>query len=455
MKKISNVILWIILLIILCFVFFMYKENNFNDFIRSEAKLHTSQFKRDKKIKYSEMDSYKIVSDTLNDASFFKTINVKKNTPYKISCMVKTENILPEKDMSGIGAQISIIGTTERSIAILGTKDWQRLEFVFNSKNREQIDIGFRLGGYLGNCTGTAWFSDFTIKEGIASDSNNWNFACFIFENTDVILNNKEIKISMDENDIYNIKDIIYRFKNTCRDLSKNKMTANYDIYQIKTPIDKLTYDEQFGYFVAPEDIEESIKDIVAKKDYDHIFVIVRLGNEKYENDIQINDWIGLGSMDYYGIGYSNIRLPNSSQSYIYKYNTRINTFPEEVLLHEFLHSLERTAEEYGYEIPALHDNEKYGYKNQNLIGLKKWYEDYMNKNINSSVGNIGLPQEIYTLKPAKILDFEYSYKIDEFHEPQNIIEEIRQFFKNVINNISNIGQVFKNNTNQNLEFTN
>lgn len=156
--------------------------------------------------------------------------------------------------------------------------------------------------------------------------------------------------------------------------------------------------------------------------------------------------------MDYYGIGYSNIRLPNSSKSYIYKYDTRINTFPEEVFLHEFLHSLERTAEEYGYEIPALHDYEKYGYKSQNLTGLKKWYEDYMNKNIKASNGYIGLPKEVYTLKPAKSSDFKYSYEIDEFHEPQNIIEEIRQLFNNVINNMKNIGQAFSNNINQNLE---
>ena len=150
---------------------------------------------------------------------------------------------------------------------------------------------------------------------------------------------------------------------------------------------------------------------------------------------------IGLdfGAMDYYGIGYSNIRLPNSSKSYIYKYNTRINTFPEEVFLHEFLHSLERTAEEYDYKIRALHDYEKYGYKNQNLTWLKDWYKDYMNQNIKTSSGYIGLPQEVYTLKPAKITDFKYSYKIEEFHEPQNIIEEIRQLFKNVINNVKNI----------------
>lgn len=148
--------------------------------------------------------------------------------------------------------------------------------------------------------------------------------------------------------------------------------------------------------------------------------------------------------MDYYGIGYSNIRLPNSSKSYVYKYNTRINTFPEEVFLHEFLHSLERTSEEYGYEIPALHDYEKYGYKNQSLIGLKKWYKDYMNKNIKTSNGYIGLPEEVYILKPAKSSDFKYVYQIDEFYEPQNIIEEIKQLLKNVVNNVKNIGNTIK-----------
>lgn len=143
--------------------------------------------------------------------------------------------------------------------------------------------------------------------------------------------------------------------------------------------------------------------------------------------------------MDYYGIGYSNIRLPNSSKSYIYRYNEKINQFPEEVFLHEFLHSLERTAQEYGYERPELHDNNKYGYKNNYLTGLKDWYKDYMNKNIKAQNGYIGLPQEVYTLKPAKNIDFKYSYKMDEFCEPQNIIEEIRQLFKNLSHNIKNI----------------
>ncbi len=140
--------------------------------------------------------------------------------------------------------------------------------------------------------------------------------------------------------------------------------------------------------------------------------------------------------MDYYGIGFSNIRIPNDSNSYIYKYNIRINQFPEEVLLHEFLHTLERNAEEYGYEIPELHDYESYGYENEALIGQREWYRDYMNCEIQTSSGNVGLPEEIYTLKPAKESNFEISYEIDVFEEPENIIEEIKQIIENIFNKI-------------------
>ena len=139
--------------------------------------------------------------------------------------------------------------------------------------------------------------------------------------------------------------------------------------------------------------------------------------------------------MDYYGIGFSNIRLPNSSKSYIYKYNTRINTFPEEVLLHEFLHTLERNSKEYGYQRPELHDYEKYGYKNEPIVGQKKWYKDYMNKDIISNSEKIGLPSEVYNLKPAKNSNFKHSYEIKNvFREPENIIEEIREIFSQVMN---------------------
>ena len=64
-----------------------------------------------------------------------------------------------------------------------------------------------------------------------------------------------------------------------------------------------------------------------------------------------------------------------------------------------------------------------------------------MNKNIKTSSENIGLPSEVYTLKPAKDSNFKYSYKIEEFKQPQNIIEDIIELFNNIINKVKYIVQ--------------
>ena len=137
--------------------------------------------------------------------------------------------------------------------------------------------------------------------------------------------------------------------------------------------------------------------------------------------------------MDLNGIGYSNIRLPNSKSSYIYTYDSYINTYPEEVFIHEFLHSLERILKERNYDIPNLHDYEQYGYKEERLIGLKNWYRDYMTRNIKTNNGDkTGLNEDVYTLTPPAESDFAYSMEVEFSEEPQNIIEEAKKLLENV-----------------------
>jgi len=275
--KITYIISIILLCILLYFAYQYYQENNFNNFVRSEANLYTSEFKRDSKIKYGETKSYKITSLEYNDAMFYQTVKVEKNQPYKVTCMVKTEDVTPEEENSGAGAQISIEGTTERSVAVRGTSDWQKIELIFNSKDRETINIGFRLGGYLGEVKGKAWFSDFTLEEGIQENDNEWEFACFIFKTTDVNIDGKEIELEVTNNDIRDINNTVDRFETSCQILSQGKMKAKCDVYEIATPLSKLSYDDEFGYYVAPENIETQIKDTISNNDYDHIFAIVRL----------------------------------------------------------------------------------------------------------------------------------------------------------------------------------
>lgn len=267
----------VILLIMLYFAYQYYQSNNFNDFVRSESNLYTSTFKRDEENKYSSQRSYKIESTKYNDAMFYKTIKVEKNKPYKVTCMVKTNNIQSKEEQSGVGAQISIEGTTERSVAISGTQEWQKIEMIFNSKDREKVNVGFRLGGYLGEAIGEAWFSDFAIEEGIEEKDNQWKFACFIFKTTDVTIEQKQIKLSVTQSDMRDITNTINLFESSCSKLSNGKMTAECDTYEIDTPLSSLSYDNEYGYYVSAEDIENQIKDTIASGDYDHIFVVVRL----------------------------------------------------------------------------------------------------------------------------------------------------------------------------------
>ena len=255
--KVGYILTLLFLCIVLYFAYQFYQGNNFNDFVRSESNLYTSEFKRDSDVKYSKQRSYRIVSEKYNDSMFYKTIKVEKNKPYRVSCMVKTQNVASEENNSGIGAQISIEGTTERSTAISGTSDWH---------------------GYLGNAKGTAWFSDFKLEEGIDKDDNNeWKFACFILKNTDVTLDGKQTKLSVTNSDIRDIEYTLSRFSSSANTLSNGKMKVKYDVFEIDEPLSKLSYDKEFAYYVAPEDIENQIKDKITGSDYDHIFVVIRL----------------------------------------------------------------------------------------------------------------------------------------------------------------------------------
>lgn len=388
-------------------------------FIMGENLPGVSNFSKDADIRYSSNKSLCIESKEFNDASFIKEIEVKPYTAYKVTCMVKTENVVRKEDNNIAGANISIIDTSEKSESLIGNNGWTKLTMYFNSKNRTSVEIALRLGCYDGYAKGKCWFSNFKVEEGIQKENDNWNMICLIYKNidVDVEINGKikNIKMSMSDDDILVIKENMDRYANSIKDLSNNKMTVKYDVVVVDEPIKKLSYSEEDGYYVAPKNVESSLKRYLSKKEYDHIFVACRLTDNASEVTIPIKDWIGLGSIDYLGIGYSLIRLPDSRTNYIYKYSNKIQ-FPEEVFVHEFIHTLERNQSECGYSVPDLHANSVYGYESSSKMGLKNWYAAYLNKTIEDPVTNeyIGLEKFVYTLKPVHESDFAMSVVIDE-----------------------------------------
>ena len=455
-KIIGKIISWAITIALLFVAYKVYKYNNFNEYIRAEYNSGLTKFSRDSNQKYSNVDSYKVENPDYNDAMFFKKVPVVKNTSYKVTCMIKTKDVETKNENTDAGAHICINESTEKSDNVSGTSDWTKVEFLFNSKNREEVEIGFRLGGNYDNAKGTAWFSDISIESGVSDKSSTWNFLCLVFDRTNVDLNingeDRNFDLTLYQADIEDMKSCMARFRNSMNDLSKGKMSVEYDMFEVKTPITSMSYDDENGFYVSPYDVRNVIDEYIKMGKYDHIFIAFRTGDINKRSEIPVNDWIGLGGMEYRNVGFSNIRLPNSESNYIYKYDANRCQFPEEVFVHEFLHTLERNAEENGYERPELHSYTNYAYQSQRLTGLRDWYADYMNKEIRSSKGTyVGLPEEVFTIKPAKMADFNYSNKLDHFKEPQNLLEELNGIYKKIVNifQIIKVNKQNEKNTNE------
>ena len=269
-SKTVKIILIIIIFAIIIAIMGLYKLVYFNGFYKAVSQIGLTKFTRDKNVTCTYDYSYKMNSKDYNDAIFYKTIKVKPNTPYKLTCKVKTEDVQSQDGKPNAGAQIAVFNSLENSKSILGTNDWQELEFVFDSKNRESMDIGFRLGGNGNKAKGTAWFSDFKLEEGVKDNKSDWNIACFIMEDLNVDIYDKNIDISMDLADI-------------------EKDDA------VKT----ITYNESYGYYLDPSDVQNLIQSYLEKEEYDYVFVAAKLGDNNISIESLGNDWIGLRRNGY------------------------------------------------------------------------------------------------------------------------------------------------------------
>ena len=421
-NKYKNLMSNIFIIVIIIFAIFVYRKYDYNFYTKGIAEKGKTKFSRDSSEKYDNSRSYKVENKISNDAMFYREISVIPNTPYRITCMVKTKNVVGNDNDPTAGAQICLNGTEEHSEVIQGNTDWTKLEFMFNSNNNNKVQVGFRLGGVLNTAEGTAWFANLQIEEGTLDESNTWNFGVFLIDNASVNINGNLQKYSMTMSDKTVVNINLQRLKNSIRNISNNQMNIEYEIIEITEPLTMLSYDEENGYYIGEKDAYKLINKYVKQKEFDHIFVCTNLPLESVlTQNNKLCEWIGLGNMIFLGKGFSNVRIIQQQTN-----NYTTNTFTEEVFVHEFLHTLERNARENGYEVPNLHDYNVYNYVDDRNDGLRKWYIDYMNKNIKNYSGDyIGLPKEIYTIKPVKSTDFTYSLKLDKLEEPKNIKQAI------------------------------
>lgn len=408
-------------IIIIVVAIIIYRKYDFNFYTKGILGEGKTKFSRDSDVRYSKMRSYKIENVLENDAIFFKSVEVKPNSTYKVSCMVKTEDVESSDNNPVAGAQIYLLGTEEHSEVLTGDNDWTKLTFYFNSKNNTNVEIGFRLGENQSKVSGTAWFSDLKIEKGAQDDDNTWNIGCFIIDNADVEINGEEVKLTMSYSQKRQVENDMKKFQGTIREISNNKINITYEVVEVVDTLTTLTYEEENGYYISEKDVYNLINDYVQTKEFDHIFICSNLPLDSNNINTSVSDWIGLGNMEYCGKGLSDVRIMDENYNYSSK-----DTFSEEVYIHEFLHTLERNAKENGYEIPALHDYGDYGYKEDRYYGLKQWYKDYILCNIKYNDTTVGLPEEILTLKPPTSELFKFTTELDLLDEPKNIKETIQ-----------------------------
>ena len=120
--NLRTIIYFIVIIVIIVVGLSIYRKYNFYDFTKGVRETGKTSFTRDSKITYSDMDSYKIENKDYNDAMFYKKINVEPNTPYRVTCMVKTENVENFDGKYTGGVQIAINETTECSKALTRNK---------------------------------------------------------------------------------------------------------------------------------------------------------------------------------------------------------------------------------------------------------------------------------------------------------------------------------------------
>lgn len=101
-----------------------------------------------------------------DDVFYKQSVTVKPGTRYLMSGWTKTENAeIAEKDATA-GANLSIVGTSERSgPKIVGTNGWTYLSFTFDSGDRTSVEVAARMGNAASTTNGKVWFDDLCLVE--------------------------------------------------------------------------------------------------------------------------------------------------------------------------------------------------------------------------------------------------------------------------------------------------
>jgi hypothetical protein len=105
----------------------------------------------------------KITANKENDIRMTQFVKVKPNTDYCLSGWIATDDIKP---VDLVGANFSVINSTDHSETLTGSNGWTRVTYYFKTyAKQEGIIIGPRIGNWGSLVSGTAYFDDLVLQE--------------------------------------------------------------------------------------------------------------------------------------------------------------------------------------------------------------------------------------------------------------------------------------------------
>lgn len=123
----------------------------------------SSSFGWDCAVSHSGKRSVRITSAIADDAMWTQAVPVRPHTRYELSGWIKTAGVNHSADLLDPGANLSFLGTWDRSAPVFGTQGWTRVSVTTDSGDQTYLVVAARLGYWSGITTGTAWFDDLTL----------------------------------------------------------------------------------------------------------------------------------------------------------------------------------------------------------------------------------------------------------------------------------------------------
>lgn len=101
-----------------------------------------------------------ISSESENDARLIQEFEVSGNTAYRITCDVRTEDVVGDA-----GANIGIYGVAVTGGCVTGTTEWSAIELVGKTAAGQTVlSVSVGIGGHGSLASGKAWFDNLKIE---------------------------------------------------------------------------------------------------------------------------------------------------------------------------------------------------------------------------------------------------------------------------------------------------